>query len=450
MSSVFQTPTPPATARGDKLPLASLIALASATFVSVTIEMLPTGLMPFMAPDLGVSEAQIGFLMTVFALCVIITSAPLTHVLRNVPRHTLLIGVLLLFCVGSLGTALAPSYPFIVLSRIVAGIAHGVLWATIAAYASLITPKHLMAQGLSITLSGGSTAFVLGVPLGTALGQLFGWRMTFAVLVVVALIVAGILYKLLPRVDHLAEDNFTQPITLPEPVATAAATSPHALAEQVGAVRARPAVHPKTMGAVALMSAITAITMFGHYAFYSYISPYMTDVMGVAHEHLSLMLFAYGILSAIATLAMGLLFGSRPILGIFLNLGMALAAGTIMLTVAPTSTVGGVIGLGMWGLAMGFLPPLYQSRILVLSPSHKRDLSSAIYSSCFNVGIGGGSFVGGILLDRAGIMTLPTTFLIFMSIAIVAALGAWRLLANGRQQADERARGRAEAQAPSA
>lgn len=426
------------TADAPKLPMAALLALACSTFISVTIEMLPTGLMPYMAPDLGVTEAEIGILMTIFALMVVVTSTPLTHLLRNVPRHALLIGVLLVFCVGSLGTAIAPSYPLVVASRVLAGTAHGVFWAVVAAYVSLIVPKRLLPKAISITLGGGSAAYVLGVPLGTLLGQLLGWRMAFATLVVLALLVGAILWKLLPRVDHRAEHQFTAPIEI-----VAAPTGPEAIREQY-APAPRPrgiAVAPKTMGAVALVSGLTAVTMFAQYAFYSYVAPFSTDIIGIPHELLATALFAYGALSAVATGASGALFGERPRLGIILNLVGCVAVGAAMILLAPGAPVVGFAALALWGLAMGFLPPLLQSRILAVAPSRQRDIASAIYSSCFNVGIGGGSLVGALVLGGAGIGALPVLFTAIMALAVLLAVAASRMLARGRAIAEVGAAG---------
>lgn len=413
-----------------KLPLAALIALSCSTFLSVTIEMLPTGLMHYMAPDLGVTEAQIGYLMTMYAGCVVVTSTPLTHWLRNVPRHVLLIGVMIVFGIGSLGTALAPNYPLIVASRIVAGIAHGVFWASVAAYTSLIVPKDQLAKGISITLGGGSTAFVLGVPLGTFLGQVLGWRMAFAVVVALGFLVAAILWKLLPRVDHHSEEFHTAPIEV-----VAAQTGPSAIEEEFSPKRRRLAVNPRSMPAVALVSILTCVTMFSQYTFYSYVAPFATGVIGVPESLLAVALFAYGLLSAIATGASGFLFGHRPKLGILVNIGLCVAVGATMLWLAPGIPILGVLALAVWGMTMGFLPPLLQSRILTVAPSRYRDLSSAIYSSSFNIGIGGGALVGGLMLTHLGIMSLPTFFLCGMTLALIVAIAAGRMLEVGRARA---------------
>lgn len=417
-----------------KLPMPALLALACSTFISVTIEMLPTGLMPYMAPDLGVSEAEVGYLMSIFALMVVVTSTPLTHWLRNVPRHTLLISVLVAFCIGSLGTALAPSYPLIVASRVVAGTAHGVFWAVVAAYVSLIVPKRLLPKAISITLGGGAVAYVLGVPLGTLLGQLLGWRMAFATLVVLALLVGALLWRILPRVDHRAEHQFTAPIEI-----VAAPTGPEAIRAQYGPRPRGIAVRPKTMAAVALISGLTAVTMFAQYAFYSYIAPYATGIVGIPHELLAPALFAYGLLSAVATGASGALFGERPRAGILLNLGLCVGVGAIMLWLAPGLPAVGFAALALWGLTMGFLPPLLQARILDVAPSRQRDIASAIYSSCFNVGIGGGSLAGGLVLGGLGIQALPIVFTVMMAAALLIGVAASRMLARGRALAEAQA-----------
>ena len=433
---VLVTDASTANSNRTKLPLAALIALSCSTFLSVTIEMLPTGLMHYMAPDLGVTEAQIGYLMTMYAACVVVTSTPLTHWLRNVPRHVLLIGVMIVFGIGSLGTALAPNYPLIVASRLVAGVAHGVFWASVAGYTSLIVPKDQLAKGISITLGGGSTAFVLGVPLGTFLGQMLGWRMAFAVVVALGFLVAAILWKLLPRVDHLSDEFHTSPIEV-----VAAPTGPGAIEQEFSPKRRRFVVRPKSMPAVALVSTLTGITMFSQYAFYSYVSPFATGVIQIPETYLAVALFSYGLLSAVATGASGFLFGQRTKLGIVTNLGLCVVVGAIMLWLAPGLPIFGLAALAVWGMAMGFLPPLLQSSILMVAPSKFRDLSTAIYSSAFNIGIGGGALVGGLMLTHLGIMSLPTFFLSGMGIALVVAVAAGRMLEAGRARVADGATG---------
>ncbi|WP_181059413.1 MFS transporter [Pseudoclavibacter sp. AY1H1] len=391
-----------------KLPLVPLIALAFSTFISVTIEMLPTGLLELMTVDLGATRAEIGWLMTIFAFTVVLTSTPLTALTKRVPRHALLVVVLAVFAIGSIASAFAPTYAWLVVTRVITGLAHGVFWAVVASYISLIAPRELLTRAVSITLGGGAIAYVLGVPIGTALGQAFGWRFAFGSLAVITLLVAVLLWFLLPRVNHLDDSFSTRPIALPDD-----SDGPAVPVKRIRFAQ-------RSLLTVILLCVITLITMTAQYAFYSYISPYSLDVIGFPVATLSLVLFAYGIASAGGTALAGVVFTARPRVGLATGYLLMLVAVTLLLFAHDTTVA--LIALVIWGLGMGVLPPLLQSRILNAAPSRHRDLSSALYTSGFNFGIGSGALVGGLLLDAAGLVALPVFFIAMVGLGLVSAL----------------------------
>nr|WP_276509203.1 MFS transporter [Pseudoclavibacter chungangensis] len=395
-----------------RLPVLPLVAIAFATFISVTIEMLPTGLMHLMAPDLGVSNAMIGLLMSVFAFTVALTSTPLTHLTRRLPRHTMLIVVLGLFALGSIGTAVAHTYPLVLATRIFTGLAHGLFWAVVASYTALIVPKQLLTKGVSITLGGGSAAFVLGVPIGTFLGQLFGWRLTFGVLAGLTLAVVVVLWLVLPRVDRNDVRLQTAPIEVPTTLTGSI---------NVGEVmRPVPTGPRRSFGAVLLVCALAWVTMTAQYAAYSYITPFVLDVVHVPEQYLSLVLFGYGVASAAGTLTTGILFGGRPRIGMSVTF-VLLLLGVGIIAIAPSLWIA-ISAIAVWGVAMGFMPTLMQTRLLLAAPRNIRDVSAALYTSSFNLGIGGGALIGGVLLEHFGIGVLMPFFLVVVAIAFAGSL----------------------------
>lgn len=411
----------------ERFPLIPLLAMALATFTSVSIEMLPTGLMHLMAPDLGVTNAQIGFLMTVFAFTVVISSAPLTQLARRIPRHVLLVSVLAVFALGSIGTAIAPSYELVLATRILTGLAHGVFWAVVASYTALITPRRQLAKGISITAGGGSAAYVLGLPLGTLLGQLFGWRLAFGLLAGLALLVALVLWWLLPRVNHreLPLDTMTVPVPVVPPADDAdpsLAARPGASSRGRGVLRRiRPrGPRRRSLAAVLFVCVFTSVVMVAEYAAYSYISPFAIDHLGVPEQLLSLLLLGNGLLSALATMSAGMLFSGRERTGLIISFAIALAG--VGLLAANPSMLGALVGVGLWGIGMGFVPPLLQTLLLTVAPGRIRDLSAALYTSGFNLGIGSGAFIGGLLLERLGLGALMPFFLVVVSAAVIIAV----------------------------
>ncbi|MFZ4894718.1 MFS transporter [Plantibacter sp. Mn2098] len=378
-------PTQPA------FPWVGLLALSAATFLSVTGEMMPTGLLPEMSSSLGVSESQIGLLVSVFAFTVVLTSTSIIHFTKSMSRHTLLVIVIAILGVSTALGAIAPNYELLLATRVLGGLAHGVFWALVGAYAAHLVPKEQIAKAISVTVAGGTLAFVLGVPLGTALGHALGWRLAFGVLAGMMILGAGLVWWKLPPVDreesHAAKNDAT--------------------------TRRDPSVGP-----VAIVCISVAIIMIGHYSFYTYIAPYLIDVVGIEPGQLSILLLVFGIAGAIGLLLTGTVFAKRATGGLFL----ALATSAVAVSALALSTgwlPGAIIAFFVWGTAFGMLPPLMQTRLLHAASPRIRDAANAFYTTAFNTGIGVGSALGALLLDRVGLGVLPWVYVI---LGVVAGL----------------------------
>jgi predicted MFS family arabinose efflux permease len=370
-----------------------MIALSVATFLSVTSEMMPTGLLPQMSADLGVTPAAVGLLVTVFAFTVVVSSAPLTALTLRIPRKPFLLGVIAVLGFSNLLTALAPDYTLVVASRILGGLAHGLFWATVPAYAARLVSPALIARAVSITIAGGTLAFVLGVPLGTALGAAIGWRWGFAAVAgafAVGVVAVWLLLPSVPAVEHSPRER---------------------------AADGRRTLDPSTLP-VAVVCVTTAIAMIGHYALYTFIAPFLVDRIGVPTAWFSVVLFAYGIAGAIGLLLTGTVFARRPGAGLV----VALAGSAAFVTMASLSTgsvVVAIVAVILWGVAFGMIPPLLQTRVLQLASPRIRDTAAAFYTTAFNVGIGGGALVGAWLLENGGLGSLPPTQILLMTVSAV-------------------------------
>jgi DHA1 family inner membrane transport protein len=389
---------------GGGIPYFSLITLATAVFVTVTIEMLPTGLLPQMSVGLGVTESQIGLTVSIFAFTVVITSAPLSILTRRVPRHVLLISVLLVLAVSASLSALSVDYAMLVASRILGGIAHGVFWSVAGAYAAYLVPKEHLGRAVAIVLGGGSLAFVLGVPLGTALGAALGWRLSFWIMAGLAIVGALVLLRFIPRVDHLARGG-----VVTTPTGTITVPTEDDLAET-------PA-REQSVAAVVFVSLITAVTMIGQYTFYTFIAPYFLGPVGLKESEVSPALFAYGAAGAISLVLVALWLGRRPRLWLVASMVFLLAA-VLALAIAPQIVPLALVAFFLWGLTMGNLPPLLQTRVLHAAPMRIRDTANAFYTTAFNIGIGGGALLGSLVLAGLGISALPWVFAGILVVAI--------------------------------
>jgi len=448
------TPTAPPM----KFPLAGLLALAVATFLSISGEMLPTGLLPEMSGELGVSESSIGLLVSVFAFTVVLTSTTLTHLTRRLPRHLLIVGLIVVLAISAALTAIAPTYELVVASRILGGLAHGTFWAIGGAYAAHLVPREQVGRALAVAMSGGTLAFVLGVPLGTALGQALGWRPAFGILAAAMALGAVLVWRLLPPVpaagrtaeearaadrdgtrpadadaggtpgtgtrtddsaSHVEAATTMVPATGSVPIVPTRASS--------GAPRRGALPKPSVLGVV-FSCVITAVFMVGHYSFFTFIAPYLVRSTGIAESSLSAALFAFGIAGGVGLLMVGWFLGKRPRISI--PVGIAVVAVSVFAMMAfegePTPAL---IAFVVWGVTFGALPPLFQTRMLQVAPATMRDLASAFYTTGFNAGIGGGALIGALVLDGSGLDALPVLYIVVAVVVLGLVLVTDRVLA---------------------
>lgn len=395
----------------QRFPWAGLIVLAGAVFLSVTSEMLPTGLLPDMSASLGASEPQIGLLVTIFAFTVVVTSTPVSVLTRRWPRRRLMMAILVVLAVSNLLTAISPDYGIVVATRILGGVAHGLFWAVVGAYAGHLVPREQIGRAVSITLGGGTLAFVFGVPIGTALGHLFGWRLAFVAVGVLMLLAVLLVWRFLPDVARdIRSSAHTIANATPTPTPTPDATG------------RRPARKPTrrepTLRAVLIVSLTTTVIMTGHYTFYTFVAPFVIDVMHISQGSLGTLLFFYGIAGAAGLVLAGSVLGRRPKPGLVIALGVtALAIAALALFAAQP--LWGLASLMLWGLAFGALPPLLQTRLLHASSAEFRDSASAIYTTAFNLGIGGGALLGAVVYDVVGVGGLPWLYLGILAVALV-------------------------------
>ncbi len=376
-------------------PVVPLLVLALSIFVNISIEMLPMGLVLPMSRDLGVSESAIGLLVSVFAFTVVVSSTTLIRLTRRVPRHALVVAVLLIFTASCLATAIVPTYEWIVAMRIVGGLAHGVFWTVVGAYAAYLVPPERLGRAVAITSAGGSLAFVLGLPLSTLLGQAVGWRWAFAVFGVACLLAALAVWRLLPPVDHLKDVATTETGSLAVPVD-----------------------HPRvSMRGMVVAVVSTTLAMTGQYAFYTFIAPFLVQHAQLPEAWLSPALLAYGIMGAVAVLLLTIWLGGRPLAGVVACMVVMLVTMVVLAvsTVLPLTFAAVLV----WGLAMGALPPLLQTRLLEATPERLLQPAMAWYTTGFNTGIGGGALLGALAFEAWGPGSLPWVLFVGIAVSLV-------------------------------
>ncbi|MEU2516698.1 MFS transporter [Streptomyces syringium] len=366
----------------------AVFALALGTFSFVTTETLPIGLLPSIGAGVDVSVGTAGFLVTGFAAVAAITAAPLTTLCGRVDRKWLLAALLVAYVIGNLLATVASSYAMLLVARIVVALAHGVFWSIAAAIAVRLVPERHAVRSTAIVLGGISLASVLGVPLGTMVGQHSGWHTAFAAVAAIGFVVLVAVLFLLP--------------SLP--------------AQGSGSLAALPRVLRN--GRLRTAVAVTALVMIGHFLAFTYIAPYLEDITGISEGMVGVLLLVFGVAGFVGNFIAGAVVG-RSVRATLLGALAVMTASLVLLWAFGDSKAAAVTLLIVWGLAFAALPVGLQTWVLELA-KEESDAASSLYVAAFNGAIAIGSLVGGLIVDSSAGPRAVT--------AIGAALAACALL----------------------
>jgi predicted MFS family arabinose efflux permease len=349
-------------------PVLAVAALSIGTFSFVTTELLPIGLLPLIGADLDRSLSAVGLLVSAYAVVVLLVSVPLTILTRRVPKRLMLGTLLAVFAVAVLASALAPTFGFLVVARVVTALTQALFWSTVTSTAVGQFPPDKRGRVVAALFTGSSLAPVVGLPIGTWIGQQAGWRAAFFALTLLAIATCAVVVFALPTIRR--ED---------EP--------------------ARSGDAPDVRRYVVLLL-VTALTITGMFSAYTYVTAHLVEVAKLPSSAVSVVL---------------LLSGLAGVLGVVIS-GTVLADRQQLLMLVPLATMATALWLlhleGRWAPAAvaafllvsfacsGFAAGL-AGRVLLVAPG-STDLASAGTSSAFNVGIGGGAWIGGLIADGPG------------------------------------------------
>ena len=378
------------------MPIA-LLALTISAFAIGTTEFVIVGLIPTIAADLGTRLPSAGLLVSLYALGVAIGAPLLTALTGKLPRKALLLGLMSLFTVGNLVAWQAPDYATLVVARVLTGLAHGVFFSIGSIIATSVVPREKAASAIAIMFTGLTVALVTGVPLGTFIGQHFGWRETF--LAVSALGVLAFVGSLLfvPRDLHHG--------------------APATLRQQV-AVLAQPRL--------LLVYAMTALGYGGTFAAFTFLAPILQQIGGFSAGAVGLVLLVYGVSVAAGNLWGGRLADRRgPVAALKLIFGLlALVLLVLGFTAANKWLV--LLTVLAWGaVAFGNVPGLqvYVVRQAQRVAPEAVDVASGLNIAAFNLGIAGGAWLGGQVVVHLGL--IHTTWVGALVVLGALALTAW-------------------------
>lgn len=394
------------------MPIA-LLALTLSAFAIGTTEFVIVGLLPTVAADLSISIPSAGLLVSLYALGVAIGAPVLTALTGKLPRKALLLALMALFTAGNLLAWQAPRYETLVAARILTGLAHGVFFSIGSTIATGLVPREKAASAIAIMFTGLTVALVTGVPLGTFIGQHFGWRETFlavSVLGVVAFIGSAVF---VPR--HIAH------------------TPPASLAQQ-----AQVLVEPRLL----LVYAKTAIGYGGTFIPFTFLASILTDISGFSAAAVGWVMLVYGVSVAVGNLWGGKLadrLGPIPALRIIFAL---LAAVLLVLQFTahhPWLAVGTVL---LWGaVAFGNVPGL---QVYVVKQAERFtpqavDVASGLNIAAFNLGIAGAAWAGGLIVTHLGLQHTPWIGALVVLVSL--ALAHWSGVLDRRSGIPVRAAG---------
>lgn len=338
-----------------------LILLSAGGFLAVATEVLPIGLLPLIASDLGVSESSVGLLVSAYAAMVVLTSIPLNAWTSGVSRKPLLVGLLAGYGASNLLVSLADSYALALTGRLLAGACHALFFAVVFGYASRLAPVGRLGAVVALVNGGNAVAIAGGVPLSTWVGATVGWRWAFAGAALLALLLAACATRIMPALAGSTVSGGAQLRT---------ALSSQALRRVIVAV---------------------IVLMTGQFALYTFVTPLLLQ-SGFTESSVGVPLLAYGAAGVIGLVVLGRFTDA--------NLRRALLVSIAVITVAVVviALLGGEPGWTLalvvaWGIFYGPVPSYVQTAAMNAAPEHP-DTVAAIHNSTFNVGISVGAFVG--------------------------------------------------------
>lgn len=384
------TPSITLTATPKGLPVGALLALAMTGFICIVTETLPAGLLPLISEGLAISPSMAGQMVTAYALGSVLAVIPMTIATRGWRRRNVLLLTIVGFLLFNSITALSSHYGVTLVARFFAGVAAGLAWSLLAGYARRMVEPEQQGKALALAMVGTPIALSLGVPLGTWLGGLVGWRTTFGLMSALTLV---LIVWVLVKVPDYSPQPADQRLSL-------------------GKVLTTPGVRP--------VLAVVISWMLAHNILYTYIAPFVAPA-GMA-ERVDAVL---------------LIFGIAALVGIWLTAKLVepLLRSTVLLSLATFAAVCVALGFGagiaeviyfgvaVWGLTFGGAATLLQTA-LADAAGDGADVALSLNVVAWNSAIAGSGVVGGVLLDHWGVASFPWAMLVLVAIGFAIAWGA--------------------------
>ena len=361
--------------------LLALVALAMTFFGVGITEFISIGILPGVASEFGISVSTAGLIVSMYALGVAVGGPILTSLTANIERKKVLLSVIVLFIIGHIITASAPMFSIVLIGRVISAFAHGVFFAigsTMAA--SLVSPER-RAGAIAFVFGGFTVATAIGAPLGTYIGEIFGWRYPFygiALIGLLALILNAVALPSQPQKNE-AQPSFKVQLKL------------------------------ITNGRILLALAITILGYGGTFVTFTYLSPILQEITKFSASTISIILFLYGVAIAIGNAIGGRIGNGKPLIAL-LYIFIIQAIILLIFTFTAPFKVAGLITVIAMGLLAFMSVPVLQAYVLTLAERYVPsavDVASSLNIASFNAGIALGAYVGGIVTNFMGLHHTP-------------------------------------------
>lgn len=375
-----------------RFPLSGLAALGTAGFVTIMTEALPAGVLPGMSHDLGVSGSAAGQTVTIYAIGSALAAVPLTSATLGWPRRHLLLVAIAGFAFANTVTAISTDYFWTMLSRFVAGVVAGLLWALLAGYARRMVPAEQRGKAMAVAMVGTPVALAIGVPAGTFLAEILGWRYTFGLMSILSVVLVVWVMRSVPAFPGQERDAGV------------------------------PVRRTLRLPGVVPVLFVTLTFVLAHNVLYTYIAPFLTRID--MRDDVDAVLLVFGAASLISIAITGVLIDRR--LRPLMIVSCALFAGACFCLGVVGETVWLVfVGATVWGLAFGGAATLLQTASAEAAGA-AGDVAQSLVVTCWNIGIAGGAILGGLLLESSDAGSLPWAAFALVVAALVTTSAARR------------------------
>ena len=343
-----------------------LIGMTISAFLVNTSEFMPIGLLTDISKNFNITAAQAGVMITAYSWTVTLLSLPLMLVACKIKPKKLLLGTLTVFAICQVLSVISIGFPFLVASRIGVACAHSIFWSIASPFAVRVVSKDHQAKALSAIVTGTAFAMVLGMPLGRMIGLQIGWRMTFLCVGVISFIVTAYLLFVFPKIENT--DTFS--------------------------VSQLPKLFKNSK--LMIIYLITFLFATGYYTAYSYVEPFLQKVAGFSSSLVTITLMLFGIAGLLGSYLFSRYYDDHHF--VFVQTVLFSFVGTLALLYPASINMYAIILVcAVWGIAAMAFQVCFQAQIIVCVSTAASSVAMAIFSAIFNLGIGSGTGLGGMV-----------------------------------------------------